>query len=175
MMDFFTRARNCHPKKKGNLASDIIVVVPKKSRLSKTCMAKKKVIETSKHKQPAPSFKTKVKLKRQTYSKGEDKMELKKAIAEWMHKTGRYFDSNKNPRQLNQVCGYVAISYNTMMTYGGVNKETKRTLGCGVGTQCHGLPCLKELILCRRFYLISLEQKPREVLSEWSSGSTRMC
>jgi hypothetical protein len=75
-------------------------------------------------------------VKRRNYSKGEDKIELEKVVSEWMNKTWRYFDSNKEPCSLNICCGYVGFSYNTMMKYVGGNSETRHTLGCVVGTQC---------------------------------------
>jgi hypothetical protein len=94
-------------------------------------MAKKKVQEPSKQ-----NHTVKTRVKHQNYSKGEDKMELEKVITEWMNKTGRYFESNKERCPMDQSCGYVGISYNTMMTYVGGNNETRRTLGCGVSAQC---------------------------------------
>jgi hypothetical protein len=63
-------------------------------------------------------------------------MELEKALSERMNKTGRYYDSNKEPHPLNLCCGYVGISYNTMIKYVRGNSETRRTLICGVGTKC---------------------------------------
>jgi hypothetical protein len=49
---------------------------------------------------------------------------------EWRGKTGRYFDSNKEPHPLPQLCGYVGISYNT---YVGGKESTRREAGHGVG------------------------------------------
>jgi hypothetical protein len=75
---FVKRARNGRPQKKGNLVSDVILVVPNNSRISKSAMAKKNV-QVAKHRQIS---KTKVKLELRNYLIGEDKIELEKVVAE---------------------------------------------------------------------------------------------
>jgi hypothetical protein len=127
LTDFFKRRRLGRPKKKGNLASDRIIVV-KRGVDNKPV----KHHDASKRKAP-PSKVLQVKKARANYGSGEGLEKLTAAVTEWNAGTGRALDSNGEKRGLVQFSNVVGIPLDTFRKYVHPDPEKRREVGKSVG------------------------------------------
>ena len=130
LTDFFKRRRLGRPKKKGNLASDHIIVSkrgPGASVNNKPVMR-----DASKRKDP-PSQVLPVKKARANYSSGEALENLTAAVNEWNAGTGRALDSNGEKHGLVQFSNIFGIPFDTFRKHVHPDPEKRREVGKSVG------------------------------------------
>jgi hypothetical protein len=125
----FKKKRRGRPKKKGNLASDKIVVVSARGAPKKPPVSKKKPPAVQGQGQPPK----KAKLPRINWGIGENLEKISRAHEEWISKIGRYLDSNGEARSLKEFSFEVGIPYNTFKKYVSKDGLKRREVGKSVG------------------------------------------
>jgi hypothetical protein len=114
LTDFFKRRRLGRPKKKGNLASNRIIVA---KRAPAASVNNKPVMHDASKRKTPPSNVPKVKKARANYSSGEALEKLTEAVNEWNSGTGRALDSNGEKRGLVQFLNIFGIPFDTFRKY----------------------------------------------------------
>jgi hypothetical protein len=125
--------RKGRPKKKGNLASDKIVVVSKSARNKPVS---ERVSERKRHVPPGPGqgeVAKKAKMSRTNWGIGENLLKITRAKEEWISKTGGYLDRNGEARSLTAFAFEAGIPYSTFKKYVSEDQSKRREVGKSVG------------------------------------------
>jgi hypothetical protein len=130
LTDFYKRKRKGRPKKKGNLASDGIIV-PKRGPVAS--VDNPPVMPDASDRKAPPSGVLQMKKTGTNYNSGEGLEKLTAAINEWNAGNGRALDSNGEKCGLVQFSNMFGIPFDTFRKYVHPDPEKRREVGNSAG------------------------------------------